>query len=291
MENLRDFGLAESSDWSVSDNYLLDWIILGVSDLECTTCDCSQLMIVKELGSEILGDFKLFCLSCFKVKEFSDLSMEHQHVLIDRHRLIIESGIDKVAKSISLLIETLISQKLPNIPRSVFKNIEENSNKQSDIGSIPFQNKRKEVQSTESKSLLARGEEDAPIPLGFRSVAWIRSYEAEAIKHCFNIKADHKVYNSNDQLVLECHYFPNESFEVRKFKSNVQVVRVNGENRRVIGWIRLEEASAIIQASESRKDVEFFHVRAGRGGLVQFFHEDLEVARKYRSTTRLLRKD
>ena len=32
-------------------------------------------------------------------------------------------------------------------------------------------------------------------------------------------------------------------------------------------------------------------VKAGNGGLIQFFPEHLEVAKKYRSTTRLLRKD
>ena len=52
-----------------------------------------------------------------------------------------------------------------------------------------------------------------------------------------------------------------------------------------------EEAKAIIEANENRADVEFGHVKAGNGGLIQFFPEHLEVAKKYRSTTRLLRKD
>jgi hypothetical protein len=32
-------------------------------------------------------------------------------------------------------------------------------------------------------------------------------------------------------------------------------------------------------------------VKAGNGGLIQFFPEHLEVVKKYRSTTRLLRKE
>jgi len=81
------------------------------------------------------------------------------------------------------------------------------------------------------------------------------------------------------------------AFEVRKFKSNVQAIRINGQNRRVVGWIRREEAKAVIEAEDKRADVEFGHIKAGNGGLIQFFPEHLEVAKKYRSTTRLLRKE
>ena len=52
-----------------------------------------------------------------------------------------------------------------------------------------------------------------------------------------------------------------------------------------------EEAKAVIEADEKRADVEFGHIKAGNGGLIQFFPEHLEVAKKYRSTTRLLRKE
>jgi hypothetical protein len=68
-------------------------------------------------------------------------------------------------------------------------------------------------------------------------------------------------------------------------------VRINGQNRRVVGWIRREEAKAIIESEEARADVEFGHVKAGNGGLIQFFPEHLEVVKKYRSSTRLLRKE
>ena len=91
--------------------------------------------------------------------------------------------------------------------------------------------------------------------------------------------------------MFECLYFNDDAFEVRKFKSNVQAVRINGQNRRVVGWIRREEAKAVIEADEKRADVEFGHIKAGNGGLIQFFPEHLEVVKKYRSTTRLLRKE
>jgi len=217
--------------------------------------------------------------------------MDHQHVWIDRNRLTNELGMDRNADALKKLFEIVTSFRLSRIPKSNIKSPDVQLSKISSPIDSPFRKEGARDKREDIATNLPRGEEDAPIPPGYRSVAWIRPYEAQAIKHCFKSQADHKVFDSNGEVTLECNFFPNDAFEVRKFKSNVQVVRINGENRRVIGWIRLEEASAIIQANETRRDVEFSHIRAGRGGLIQFFPEHLEVSRKYRSTTRLLRKD
>ena len=136
-----------------------------------------------------------------------------------------------------------------------------------------------------------RRSEDAPIPKGYRSISWIRYYEAEAIVHAYKSKSDFELKSDSLAPVLKCLYFPDDSDERRKFKANVQAIRVNNQNQRVIGWIRLEEARAVVEANQLRKDVDFVHLKFGNGGKVQYFSEELEVAKKYRSTTRLLRAD
>ena len=119
----------------------------------------------------------------------------------------------------------------------------------------------------------------------------VRRYEAEAIIYSHKHKKDYALKSSQEQIVFQCNYFSDTSDEYRKFRSNVQAIRVNNSNQRVVGWIRLEEARAVIQADDGHKDIEFGPIRFGNGGLVQYFSEDLDVAKKYRSTTRLLRKD
>ena len=136
-----------------------------------------------------------------------------------------------------------------------------------------------------------RGNEDAPIPQGYRSISWIRFYEAEAIIHAYKSKGDFELRSDSEAVVLKCLYFSDDSEERRKFKANVQAIRVNNQNQRVIGWIRIEEARAVVEANKSRQDIDFVHLKFGNGGKVQFFSEELDVAKKYRSTTRLLRKD
>jgi len=135
-----------------------------------------------------------------------------------------------------------------------------------------------------------RGSEDTQIPKGFRTISWIRLYEAEAITNAYTSKSDLELKSDSMAVILKCLYFPDDSNECKKFKANVQAIRVNNQNQRVIGWIRPEEARAVIEANTLRKDIEFVHLKFGNGGKVQFFPEELEIAKKYRSTTRLLRK-
>jgi hypothetical protein len=156
-------------------------------------------------------------------------------------------------------------------------------------GQLPLLAEANEISVTETS--IQKGEDDGAIPPVYRSVAWIKLYEANAIKYAFETKKNHTIKDDSGNVIFECIYFPDSAFEVRKFKSNVQAVRIKGENRRVIGWIRREEAKAVIEANDKRIDVEFGHIKAGNGGLIQFFPEHLEVAKKYRSTTRLLRKE
>ena len=291
MDTLKSLGLNETSGWTTSLNDLIDWNLITTVDLSCSDCSNQFVLISKNLLSEFPGNFKIICINCFKVKDFSDLDLEQQHILTDRYKLISNIGVDIIAESFGKLLR--VSSKMSEVQDSgklklnkVAANIKILENLDS-----PFKKSIADIDSEVVDTTLKKGEDDGVIPPGYRSVAWIRQYEAHAIKHSFEIKSDHKIKNDSGDVVFECLYFADDSFEVRKFKSNVQAIRINGQNRRVVGWIRREEAKAIIEADENRADVEFGHIKAGNGGLIQFFPEHLEVAKKYKSTTRLLRKD
>lgn len=276
MLRVFDLKLTESTSWSAAATSFEDWFVVSVLDTTCNSCNSKLLIITQEITNDVDSSFKFLCVGCCNVTELAGLNLKHQHVFVDRLQLMKEVGIDLVAGSFADLMRLLNGYLSPT--KVVAKSILVAERNESKYGKVTTEQLRK-------------GEDDSPIPKGYRSVAWIRLYEAHAIKYCHENKKDHTIKNDNGEVVLECKYFSNDSFEVKKFKSNVQAIRVNGENRRVIGWIRNEEARAIIIAERERRDVEFSHISAGKGGLVQFFAENLEVARKYRSTTRLLRLD
>jgi len=299
MESLLSLGLNETEGWTPSLNGLLEWSLIATVDLSCSECNNQYVLISKDLISEFPGDYKIICINCFEMKDFSDLDLQQQHVLTDRYKLISNVGIDIIADSLGKLLR--IASKMSEVQSTpkvklnrMTVNIKTSENLDSPFKKVPGKPFPAKLQTSASEmvdSTLKKGEEDGAIPPGYRSVAWVRPYEARAIKHSFETKSDYKVQNDSGDVIFECLYFNDDAFEVRKFKSNVQAIRINGQNRRVVGWIRREEAKAVIEAEDKRADVEFGHIKAGNGGLIQFFPEHLEVAKKYRSTTRLLRKE
>lgn len=291
MATFKSLGLNETSGWISTIDELIDWNLVTTVDLRCLTCENLLVLITKNFLTEFPGNFKIICLNCFKSKDFSDLSLEQQHVLTDRYELISNVGIDVITESFGRLLNVLI--EMSQVKKSVkLKHGSLSANiKTLESLNSPFKKKNTELNSTEVESILQKEKEDGVIPPGFRSVAWIRPHEAQAIKYSFESKKDHKVKGDSGEVIFECLYFNDNSFEVHKFKSNVQAIRISGQNRRVVGWIRREEAKAVIEAMEKRADVEFGHIKAGKGGLVQFFPEHLEIVKKFRSPTRLLRKE
>lgn len=299
MESPLSLGLNDTEGWTPSLNGFLEWSLVATVDLGCSDCGNQYVLISKNLVSEFPGDYKIICINCFKLKEFSDLDLEQQHVLTDRYKLISSIGVDVIAHSLGKLLR--IASKMSrsqseskatyNEIATNTKTLENLDSRVKKVPGKPFPAILRTSASDLVDTTLKKGEEDGAIPPGYRSVAWVRPYEARAIKHAFETKSDHKVQNDSGEIIFECLYFNDDAFEVRKFKSNVQAIRINGQNRRVVGWIRREEAKAVIEADEKRADVEFGHIKAGNGGLIQFFPEHLEVVKKYRSTTRLLRKE
>lgn len=262
---LCDLGPESAEKWSNQTDQFLDFFILSISDIPCSGCSSTYLILASQLAPVFPGDFAFLCLNCFESKRYASLSMSDQALMADRYKSMYENGIDRTSqlfRNFSQNLASIVTARL--VPGNLA---------QFEVG---------EVQ---------KGANDAPIPSGFRSISWIRGYEADAVLYSHKSKKNYELKNSEGEAIFKCYYFIDDSEEVRKFKANVQAVRVNNSNQRVIGWIRPEEAKAILEAIRIRSDVDFQHVRSGNGGKVQFFNEDFEVAKKYRSTTRLLRKD
>lgn len=272
LQTLDELGFSSLEGW---DESLNEWSFLGLTDFACSTCEVFLLITMPSVESLFPGDFRFICPSCCDQKRFFDFPMAQQGLLSDKYRIISEDGVEKYSKESIDSIRTL-KLVLGGHGNSVSALA---ASKKSDESA--FSVLKREI----------RGNEDAPVPKGYRSISWIRFYEAEAIIHAYKSKADYELKSDSMDVVLKCLYFSDESEERRKFKANVQAIRINNQNQRVIGWIRLEEARAVVEANRIEGDVDFSHLKFGNGGKVQFFAEHLEVARKYRSTTRLLRKD
>jgi hypothetical protein len=272
LQTLEELGLSSLVGWN---NSISDWLYIGLADISCNSCEIFCLAIAPTEESLFPSEYRFICVSCLVEKRFVDYSISQQNSLSDKFAFILEDGVEKYS---SESLRTFHS--FSSLFGGLTKKFEKSSPDAAEV-QTPFSILAREI----------RGNEDAPIPKGFRSISWIRFYEAEAIIHAYKSKSDFELKSDSMAVVLKCLYFPDDSDERRKFKANVQAIRVNNQNQRVIGWIRLEEARAVVEANTSRKDVDFAHLKFGNGGKVQFFPEELEVAKKYRSTTRLLRKD
>ena len=270
MRTLEELGLNSLEGW---DDGISAGLFIGMTDISCHQCEIFGLLITPKLDASFPSDFRVLCISCLEQKRYIDFSMYQQRLLSEKYSFMAEDGLEKYSQdSLKSLhfAKILMGSQLDDIDAT-----------NRVISPTPF--------TVLSNKL--RGNEDAPVPNGYRSISWIRFYEAEAIIHTYKSKSDFELKSDSLAVVLKCQYFPDDSEERRKFKANVQAIRVNNQNQRVIGWIRLEEARAVVESNKLRKDVDFVHLKFGNGGKVQFFPEELEVAKKYRSSTRLLRAD
>jgi hypothetical protein len=131
-------------------------------------------------------------------------------------------------------------------------------------------------------------EETSALPVGFKLVAWLKYFEAEAIIECYKTEQNISVGGVSGNSNFEATFFPDNHPDSVKYHANCQVARGSRGWRK---WIRLEEAQAIIEANLSKKDVEFAHLKYGNGGLVRYFPPTHPDAKRFRSTTMLLRRN
>jgi predicted secreted Zn-dependent protease len=128
------------------------------------------------------------------------------------------------------------------------------------------------------------------VPQGFRNVAWLKSHEAQAIANAYAKEKTVPVLTTAGVKVFEAVY-NKDSKETQKFHANVKASRIRKDGReRVVGWIRNEEALAVLQAQAEKQSIEFDHEAYGKGGLVEYFDPESSAAKTFLSTTRLLRR-
>lgn len=130
-----------------------------------------------------------------------------------------------------------------------------------------------------------------PVPEGFKNVAWLKSYEALAIERAYNLKKDISVEKPAGNIIFTAKYFPPNSKEAQSYYAHVKALRIKNLGQvRIVGWIRNEEALAVIEANKEKRDIDFDHIEFGKGGRIEYFAADSIEAKTFKSTTRLLRK-
>ena len=130
----------------------------------------------------------------------------------------------------------------------------------------------------------------APVPAGYKNIAWIKEYEAQAIVMAYERQKSIPVVGKSRKQYFEAIWHRGTE-EAKKFHADVQANRFRSGNfHKTLGWIRKEEAESILLALREEKSLEFEHVNFGKGGIVEYFHPASQVALTYKSRTRLLRK-
>ena len=130
-----------------------------------------------------------------------------------------------------------------------------------------------------------------PVPEGYRNVAWLRLIEAMAIEKAYRLEKDISVETKTGKIIFTAKYFMPNSKEAQSYYAHVKALRIKELGQaRIVGWIRNEEALAVIEANQGKCDIDFNHVEFGKGGRIEYFASDSIEAKTYKSTTRLLRK-
>jgi hypothetical protein len=260
---LGDYQFSQA-EFVLSLRELNEWLVVGAFDATCIHCGACYLICCSPDAPQFPSGVLLVCCSCAKSLHPTDLSSIARNLLQDRF----EFANDRSLEDLSVRFSNLLSSRV-----SV------------DMGELIPKNEK--LTKTESNS---KGEVNVPVPEGFRNVAWVRPYEAQAVVEAINSKADVQKWDEHGALSLICHYVAPESPEAMKYHSSCQVVRVRPRGPRVLGWIRREEAEAILEAVSLQESVTFEHSEYGSGGIAEYFDPEGPAALRYRSPTRLLRK-
>lgn len=248
-----------------------DWIIWGIADDPCQTCS-GPMCLSAPAGSGSQGvTHALVCILEKNVTLSTELPMASQHLVADRFALVHDRSSPNDANESIIASVRLLSGVLGANPGT------------------PASTPPLSVTRTDSPVSLG-SKTGVPIPDGYKSVSWMREYEAELVVAAYKNQTSYDLKNDDGNPIFQASYFADAAPEVLKFKANVEAARIRPANKRLVGWIRLEEARAVIAANREQRDVTFLHVRYGQGGLVQYYQEDSIEAKTYRSTTRLLRK-
>ncbi|MFG1895649.1 AAA domain-containing protein [Micromonospora zamorensis] len=129
---------------------------------------------------------------------------------------------------------------------------------------------------------------DEWVPPGYRSIAWLRPYEAMAALESYRNGRDTPIRHGGKVLGW-ARYQSGVSAEARPHRADVRIERAEAGGPRFVCWVRQNEAEAIIRTASLRKDSPCETGDGRREGLVQYFAPTNPAAIRNRSVTRLLR--
>jgi len=123
-----------------------------------------------------------------------------------------------------------------------------------------------------------------PVPDGYRSVAWIRADEAEAVSAAYSNSVDVPVGDSAT-VTGWARYHPATDDAPAK----VLLVRIRTNGERSVAWVLDHEATAITQADKRMRTTPVNGPDGRWTGLVEYFTPDSSETQRFHSTTRLFR--
>lgn len=259
MENVVARDLCKGLDTQFN-----DYLVVGIADHPCTRCGGSLFLTVPDTAQSIQGA-SLLCSNEAVAQPIHDASFAVQQLVEDRLRSIYEgSGLVEASRRLATVLN------------------------QGKVGSHPAP---RPTAAVEPSTAARTSSVDVPIPSGFRTVSWIRQHEAELIASSYDNQRAFTLTGDDGSPVFETQFFALDSPEAIRFKAQVLGVRHRKNGTRNLGWIRREEANAVLQAYDEQRSIDFLHTSFGRGGRVEFFGADSDAARTYRSQTRLLRRN
>ncbi|MCF0093091.1 AAA domain-containing protein [Micromonospora sp. MH99] len=129
---------------------------------------------------------------------------------------------------------------------------------------------------------------DEWVPPGYRSIAWIRPYEAMAAIESYRTGHDVPIRHGGKVLGWARHG-GGSSAGARPLGADIRIERAEAGGPLVICWVRQNEAEAVVRTASTRKDSPCDTDDGRREGLVQYFAPTSPAAIQNRSVTRLLR--
>ncbi|MEH0823175.1 MULTISPECIES: AAA domain-containing protein [unclassified Micromonospora] len=140
---------------------------------------------------------------------------------------------------------------------------------------------------------LVRGRQDESgldewVPPGYRSIAWLRPYEAMAALESYRHGRDTPIRHAGKVLGWARHQGGTPT-EARPTRADVRIERAEAGGPRFVCWVRQNEAEAVVRTASTRKDSPCDTDDGRREGLVQYFAPTSPAAIRNRSVTRLLR--
>ena len=243
-----------------------DWLAWGLADEPCPKCAGTLVLLARGPSTDSMVDLAAMCTKEGSAILCWNLPLDTQSGLQDRLRRVrdvssLESAAERLAE---VLLTSRQGSRLPEVPVT--------------------------QRLLEPDRAGGTSETDTTLPEGYRSVSWIRDYEAQVILNAYTSQQSQEFVNDAGSVIFRARFHAADSDEALKYRAGVEATRVRSTGAKVIGWIRREEAQAVVDATRERRDIEFEHRDYGKGGLVQYFPPDSTAAMKYRSSTRLLRK-